>query len=94
MEFDADECDLKWWRGEEGKLGKKGEWHGLGAAEIREGDGGSGQGLRCTQDGGSGDGSCRGCAARQQNLGVQRDGAEGGRPTCWRAWQRMKGATG
>jgi hypothetical protein len=34
MEFDTDECDLKWWRGEEGELGKKGEWRGLGAVEI------------------------------------------------------------
>jgi hypothetical protein len=49
MEFDADEFNLKWWRREEGELGKKGEWHGLGAVEIREGDGGGGGGrvLRC-----------------------------------------------
>jgi hypothetical protein len=54
-------------RGEEEQLGKKGEWCGLGTAKIVEGDGGSGRGLRRAHDGGSGDGSHRGCATRQQN---------------------------
>jgi hypothetical protein len=51
--------------GEEEELGKKGEWCGVGVAEIGEGDGGGGRGLRRAQDGGNGDGSRRGCAARQ-----------------------------
>jgi hypothetical protein len=61
----GDEFDLKWWRGEEGELGKKREWCGLGVTEIGEGDGGGGRGLRCAQDGGNGDGSHRGCTTRQ-----------------------------
>jgi hypothetical protein len=38
------ECDGR--GGEVEELGKKGEWCGPGMAEIMEGDGGSGQGLR------------------------------------------------